>query len=141
MRLLPAMLPAALSLALTALPTALLAETAPERILPLPGEVPVMDPASGWTFELEKVTDQRCPADVQCYWEGLILLEISVTGPDAKPQQIVLCNLCDEAKRTASLDGVTLRLSALTPSTEKLAMRKRGPILSDYIAEIGLTGP
>lgn len=131
----------ALTLLLTALPAPLLAEAAPERILQLPGDVPVLDLTSGWTFELEKVTDQRCPADVDCYWEGLILLEIRVTAPGSAPQQVLLCNLCEEADRTAALGGVVLRLSALTPSTEKLALRKRGPILADYIAEIGLTGP
>ena len=95
------------------------------------GEAHVI-PETGITLVLTKVEDGRCPARTLCVWEGLIRAEITVTGPDSAPQQIVLCNQCDDATGLASAAGLTFGLIALAPSTEELSGLGRAPVLGDY---------
>ncbi|NGM45610.1 hypothetical protein G5B31_08690 [Rhodobacter sp. SGA-6-6] len=137
------LLPAALALALAALPLPLAAEGSTEdgRVLLLPGDREVSDPTTGVTFRLTAVTDQRCPADVACVWEGMIRLEIeAVLAPDDS-RSVILCNACDDGGRTADLPGMILRFEGLEPSTAELARRARLPVLQDYTASIALSAP
>lgn len=87
---------------------------------------------SGVVLLLTKVDDQRCPAGVDCYWEGMIRAEITVMPPKGELAQIVLCNLCEYGERSATVAGLTLTLMGLAPSTEELAKHARPPILTDY---------
>jgi len=137
------MRPIVLALALAALPLPLAAEVPAEeeRILLLPGDRDVTDTASGATFRLTGVTDQRCPPDVLCYWEGTIRLEIKVQAAPGESRTVILCNICDDGSRTADLPGMTLRLEGLEPSTAELAARARLPVLQDYTASIALPAP
>jgi hypothetical protein len=89
-------------------------------------------PDTGVTLLLTGITDQRCPPDVDCYWEGMIRAEITVLGPRDDQQQIVLCNLCEDGTGLATAAGLTIGLVSLAPSTEELAKYARPPILSDY---------
>lgn len=89
-------------------------------------------PDTGVTLLLTRIDDQRCPADVDCYWEGMIRAEITVLGPQDDQQQIVLCNLCEDGTGLATAGGLTIGLVSLAPSTEELAKYARLPILSDY---------
>ncbi|WP_333815436.1 hypothetical protein [Tabrizicola sp.] len=91
-----------------------------------------MVPDSGVVLLLTKIDDQRCPAEVDCYWEGMIRAEITVTPPKGEPVQIVLCNLCDDGERSATVAGLTLTLMSLAPSMEELAKYARPPLLTDY---------
>jgi hypothetical protein len=86
---------------------------------------------TGVTLLLTGITDQRCPPDVDCFWEGLIRAEITVTD-GAATQPIALCNQCENATRSASVAGLTLTLVSLAPSTEQLADLGRDPTLADY---------
>jgi hypothetical protein len=79
-----------------------------------------------------RVDDQRCPAGVDCYWEGMIRVELTVLGPDESQQDITLCNLCDDATRSATVDGIEFTLIGLFPSQDDLAKLGRAPVLSDY---------
>lgn len=135
------LLPAALALALTALPLA--AEGAAEdgRVLLLPGDRWVTDPATGAAFRLTGVTDQRCPADVACVWEGMIRLEIEVVLAPDDSRSVILCNVCEDGSRTADLPDMVLRLEGLEPSTAELARKARMPVLQDYTASISLSAP
>ena len=135
MRLLPA------ALALAALPLAADGSTEDGRVLLLPGDRWVADPATGASFRLSGITDQRCPADVACVWEGMIRLEIEVVPAPDDSRRIVLCNACADGAPTARLPGMVLRLEGLEPSTAALARKARLPVLQDYTAGIALTAP
>lgn len=89
-------------------------------------------PDTGVTLLLTGITDQRCPAGVDCYWEGMIRAEITVLGPKPELMEIILCNLCDDGSRDAKVAGVSLTLIRLAPSTEDLAKLGREPRLTDY---------
>ena len=103
-------------------------------------EVTSTDPAalgdSGLTVVLIDITDQRCPAGVECYWEGMIRVELRVETPGAPAQTVVLCNLCDDATRDAKVGEVTLTLMGLAPTTEALAGLGRAATLSDYTVSL-----
>lgn len=101
------------------------------RIVLKGGEGQVV-PDSGVTLLLTGITDQRCPPDVDCFWEGMIRAEIAVMPPKGEWTQIVLCNLCDDGERSATVDGLTLTLMGLAPSMEELAKLARPPLLTDY---------
>lgn len=135
------LLPAILALTLAALPLAAETPPAQPRPLDLPGDRDVTDPASGAVFRLTEVTDQRCPHDVECYWEGMMRVGIAVQLASGERQVVILCNLCDEGGRAAELAGMTLRFEGLEPSTAALAGRARMPVLQDYTAQITVAGP
>lgn len=86
---------------------------------------------TGVTLHLTRITDQRCPPDVDCFWEGMIRAEITVSTPTSEAQ-IVLCNQCDGASDLATAAGLTFGLVSLVPSTEDLAKLGRAPLLTDY---------
>jgi hypothetical protein len=125
-----------LSLAgLPALPA--LAETAR---LSLPGGQEVALPAGGVSgltgpglrLWLNEVTDQRCPSEYDCYWEGMIRAVIFV-NPDAHgAQYVVLCNLCEDGQRTAVVAGYQLTLEHLEPDHAVIEGLGRAAVLADY---------
>jgi hypothetical protein len=88
-------------------------------------------PDTGVTLLLTGVIDQRCPPDVDCFWEGMIRAEITVTQKQ-EVIEIVLCNLCDDGESLATVAGLTIGLVGLAPSTEELAKLGREPVLTDY---------
>jgi hypothetical protein len=83
------------------------------------------------TVALTGVVDQRCPADVDCYWEGMIRVELTVTH-GAASEVIVLCNLCDGATREAKVAGQTVTLARLEPGRDVLDPLSRLIVLADY---------
>lgn len=120
------------ALALIGLATASCALTT--RVFPeltVKGGEPTAVPDTDITLTLTEVEDQRCPAGVDCVWEGMIRVHLSVSTPTAK-QQITLCNQCDDATDLATAAGQTFGLIGLAPSTEELAKLGREPELADY---------
>ena len=108
--------------------------------LSLAGGQPTPIPGTDLTITFTGITDQRCPADADCYWEGMMRLKLDVVQ-DAKATPIILCNLCDGATRDADVAGHRISLVSLAPSTEDLALRGRDPQLSDYTATLTITPP
>jgi hypothetical protein len=105
--------------------------------LRLPGGMSTAVPGSGLSLTMTKVQDQRCPPDVDCFWEGMIRLEMTLSHdlPDGPPDHlIVLCNLCEGATREATVAGLTFALQGLDPSTADLAALGRTVKLTDYTA-------
>ena len=89
-------------------------------------------PDTGVTLLLTGITDQRCPPDVDCFWEGMIRAEITVMAEQQELQQIVLCNQCEDGESLVTVAGLTIGLVGLAPSTKELAKRGRAPRLTDY---------
>ena len=88
-------------------------------------------PDTGVTLLLTAITDQRCPPDVDCFWEGMIRAEITVSTPTSNAQ-IVLCNQCEDGESLVTVAGLTIGLVGLAPSIEELAKLGRAPLLTDY---------
>lgn len=91
-----------------------------------------MVPDTGVTLLLTGITDQRCPAGVDCFWEGMIRAEITVMAPKPELTRIVLCNQCEDGEGLVTVAGLTIGLVGLAPSTEELAKLGRAPVLTDY---------
>lgn len=87
---------------------------------------------TGATLLLSDITDQRCPSNVECFWEGLIRAEITVTPPTGAAMDIVLCNLCEDGSRSATVAGLDLTLVALSPTKDDVGALGRDPVLADY---------
>jgi hypothetical protein len=117
----------------------LLASPALTETLRLTGGTPTAVAGTDITLTLTEVQDQRCPADVDCYWEGMIRLTLSVASASGPAETIVLCNLCDGATGTATVAGLTLAFETLTPTTAELARKARLPVLADYTAILTVT--
>ncbi len=77
---------------------------------------------------LTDVQDQRCPADVDCYWEGMMRVELTT----ADGALIVLCNLCEGAGREAMVAGRVVSLVGLEPGRDVLDPLGRLIGLNDY---------
>ena len=88
-------------------------------------------PGTDATVMLTAVQDVRCPSDADCYWEGLIRVELTVTE-GAASEVIVLCNLCDEATREAVVAGRQVTMMRLEPGRELLDKLSRLVVLEDY---------
>jgi hypothetical protein len=95
------------------------------------GEAQVL-PDTGVTLLLTGITDQRCPPKVDCFWEGMIRAEITVTTPEQELSEIILCNQCDDGESLVTVAGLTIGLVGLAPSIEALAALGRKPVLADY---------
>ena len=95
------------------------------------GEAQVI-PDTGETLLLTRVEDGRCPADVDCVWEGMIRVEITVMTAAPDLTQSVLCNACDDASGLATAAGLTIGLVSLSPSMVDLAKPGRAPLVTDY---------
>jgi hypothetical protein len=93
-------------------------------------------PDTGVTLLLTGITDQRCPPDVDCYWEGMIRAEITVMTQEQEATEVVLCNLCDDGAGLVTVVGLTIGLVGLSPSTEELAKLGRAPLLTDYVLTV-----
>lgn len=91
-----------------------------------------MVPDTGVTLLLTGITDQRCPAGVDCVWEGMIRAEITVMTAKPELTQIVLCNQCEDGTSLVTVAGLTIGLVGLAPSTEELAKLGRAPVPTDY---------
>ena len=89
-------------------------------------------PDTGVTLLLTGITDQRCPPEVDCVWEGMIRAEITVMTASQELTGIVLCNQCDDGEGLVTVAGLTIGLVGLAPSTEALAKLGRAPLLTDY---------
>ncbi len=100
----------------------------------LPGGTPT--DIGGAILTLTEVQDQRCPPDVDCYWEGLIRLTLTLAAADGPVETIILCNLCEGATREATVAGLTLSMTGLEPSTADLAVLRRPTKLTDYTAVV-----
>lgn len=103
--------------------------------LTLTGGQAVAVPEADVTLVVTEVEDQRCPAGVDCVWEGMVRVRLSVTTP-ASTQTIVLCNRCDDGANLTTAAGWTFRLVGLQPSTEDLARQSRAPVLADYVVTV-----
>lgn len=124
---------ALLALALLLVPSAAFAvsaEALPQ--LTLKGGEGTSIPDTGLVVLLTDVTDQRRPPEVDCYWEGMIRANLVILGPRPELYEIVLCNLCDDAERSATVAGLELTLIGLSPSREELAKLGRDSLLTDY---------
>lgn len=96
-------------------------------------------PDTGVILLLTGITDQRCPAGVDCFWEGMIRAEITVTTGAQDITRIVLCNLCDDGTSVVTVQGLAIGLIGLAPSTEELAKLGRAPVLADYALTVNYT--
>lgn len=108
-----------------------------EVILPagaLSGVSDVAEP--GLRLVLKEVTDQRCPSQYDCYWEGMIRAVILVNSDAHGAQYVVLCNMCDDGARSADVPGYVLTLDRLEPEhavIERLdSQLGRAVLLADY---------
>ena len=105
-----------------------------DESVPAGGVVGVDGP--GLRLMLTEVTDQRCPSQYDCYWEGLIRAVILVTSDAHGAQYVVLCNLCDDGGREAVVAGYRLTLDRLEPEhavIEQLdSQLGRAVLLADY---------
>ncbi len=105
--------------------------------LRLTGGTPTSVPGTAVRIILTEVQDQRCPPDVDCFWEGMMRVSLNLYDDlhRARPNfYIVLCNLCEGVTRERTIDGLTLSLAGLEPSTADLAALGRPPRLEDYTA-------
>ncbi len=131
----------ALSLLMAALPLCARADAPPApREIRVTAAADSIDSQTGTSFRLTAVTDQRCPADVACYWEGVMRVEITARS-EAGTRVLILCNLCDDGERIANLPQMVVRFDGLEPSTEDLERKARLPVLQDYTVRLTLTGP
>ncbi len=105
----------------------------------LPGGDAVAVPGTDMSLTLTKVEDSRCPADVECVWEGKVQADILVERAGAEPAVMFLCNACSEADRSITVAGRKLTLVRLEPPRAVLDPMGRNPMLTDYtlVLEIG----
>jgi hypothetical protein len=110
--------------------TPALAQTPP---LALVGTTPTSVPGTDVTLQLTNITDQRCPANVTCVWQGMIRLELAVTAGSNAPEPVILCNACEGASPDAVVKGgYILHLREVFPSTTDLALLGRPTEIADY---------
>ena len=117
---------------ISALLMALTVPALADQTVDLPGGVPTPIPGTALTLVVSDITDQRCPAGVACVWEGMIRAEITVLTGTRTATTFVLCNACDGHDRSAMIAGTTFTLSALSPSTDVIAVLSRTADLEIY---------
>jgi hypothetical protein len=115
-------------------------QTAAATEVTVPGGGSVAVPGTGLTVGLTAVTDQRCPSAADCYWEGLIRVELAVTDGDGAAEAVVLCNRCEGAVREARVAGHQVTLVRLEPGREVLDPLGREVVLGDYRVVLEVTG-
>ncbi|MGL4321781.1 MAG: hypothetical protein ACRCS3_13050 [Paracoccaceae bacterium] len=118
------------------LPVAAFADELPLRVT---SAQPVAVAGTPLTLQLTDVVDERCPPDVDCYWEGIVLVTVQVVNGANDPVMVTLCNLCEHHRQQARIGSYTLTYVQLDPSKADLATLGRAPILSDYHLTIALT--
>ncbi len=113
--------------------TPAMADTVPEpALLVIEADSVVQLPGSNATIRLTGVQDVRCPSDVDCYWEGLIKITLTLTDAEGTLHDITLCNMCDEATREALALGLRITFTRLEPGRNVLDDLNRPVQLSDY---------
>lgn len=85
-------------------------------------------PGTDTMVTVTDVQDQRCPSGVDCYWEGMIRVELTT----ADGAVTVLCNLCEGAGRSGHVAGRVVSLTGLEPGREVLDPLGRPIVLADY---------
>ena len=113
--------------------------TANQIVIAVTGGTPLTVPAGsfhasqvpGFTVSLTEVTDQRCPSDVRCVWEGLIRGGLAVDA-GAGAEMLILCNICDDAQHTGIAGGYDFTLGQLYPSRAVIEALGRAPVSTDY---------
>jgi hypothetical protein len=123
---------ALLTLALICAATPALAD----QTITLQGGLPTPVPGTNLTLQLTDITDQRCPADVACVWEGMVLAEITVLSGMPTRTTVMLCNACDGNHTTVMVADKTLTYSRLSPGRDVLDPMARPPVLADYTLQI-----
>jgi hypothetical protein len=98
----------------------------------VPGNQIIVLPGTDLTISLTQVQDQRCRADVQCVWEGLVRVELLLTGPRGCKETIVLCNRCEDGGRSASGMGHDFAYVGLSPGRDTIDKLGRDSTLTDY---------
>jgi hypothetical protein len=107
--------------------------------LEVAANTPTPVPGTDIILTLTDVTDQRCPSTADCFWEGMIRVEIAVTKGTDAPQTLVLCNRCDDAVRDAVVYDTKVELRRLAPGRDVLDPMGRNPMLSDYTVTVDVT--
>lgn len=92
----------------------------------------------GVELEIIAVTDQRCPSDIECYWEGMIRVELTVTSGDIV-DTLILCNACDDGHRDGAAAGYAFTLFRVDPARDALLRLDRMPVPSDYTLLLTVT--
>jgi hypothetical protein len=118
---------------------ALLPTIAHATEIDIAANTPTPIPGTDTVMTLTGVTDQRCPSMADCFWEGMIRVEIAVTKGTDAPRTIVLCNRCDDAVRDTVLYGQTIALRRMAPGREVLDPLNRNAVLSDYTVTVDVT--
>jgi hypothetical protein len=95
-------------------------------------------PGTDLAVRVIHILDQRCPADLECYWEGMIEVHLALIEPDLEPMEVILCNACEDGPNTTSQGGVTLMLKALSPARTVLDKLGREPVLGDYSVDLSV---
>lgn len=131
-----------LSLTSAAFPCALPSpETLPQSLpatVILNGGVAVPVPGTDLTLTLVTVEDSRCPAGLACVWQGSASVRITVALPGQAPQDIRLCDFCQDITATIAIAGLRISYVGLTPSTDDLAALGRPVMVSDYRLAVSL---
>ncbi|NJM82828.1 MAG: hypothetical protein HC844_10275 [Tabrizicola sp.] len=90
-------------------------------------------PDTDVTLMMTKVDDHRCWFHiVKCTWDPGVRIEISIVRPSSQPDQIVLCNQCEDATTAAIAAGFSIGYVGISPSTEALDKLDRPAELADY---------
>lgn len=66
------------------------------------------------------IEDSRCPADVNCIWEGVATAEIELMGLYTRPQTIRLNSMTNSAKgysKSQNFNGYTISMVEVQPQT------------------------
>lgn len=104
----------------------------------LAGGQAVYLPQSETMVRFAAVQDMRCPSAANCIWEGLIRVELELAVPGDPPETLVLCNMCEDATRSAAYGGYTLTLHGLEPGRAVLDPLSRLITLQDYTLILGV---
>lgn len=105
------------------------AESAEAVVLSLGEETTVGDVTLTWT----EVEDSRCPIDVQCIWEGRVVVTLEVSVGDEDPETVRLTNHPDGLREEGDSDLVErLQLVDVEPYPHSEHPTER----SDYRATI-----
>jgi hypothetical protein len=107
-----------------------------DQIIDLPGGVPTPIPGTALTVVLSDVTDQRCPSDVDCVWEGMIRAEITVLTGASGTTIFTLCNACETGSSSQTVAGKSFTLGTLSPGRDVLDPLSRLIVLEDYTLQV-----
>ena len=98
--------------------------------------VQVLD--TGVMVRFTGITDQRCPSNVDCFWEGMMRVELTIARGGAAAKPVIVCNLCEGGTRDVVAGGQRFSLRGLAPPTEVLDALGRAPELTDYTVTLAI---